>query len=148
MRAVVQRVLKSSVTVDGCVVGRIEKGLMVLLGVGEGDGVREAAYLADRVAGLRIFADENGKMNLSIKQIEGAALVVSQFTLYADVDRGRRPGFSGAAGPVVAKELYEKFCDELRNLGVPVETGIFQADMQVELINDGPVTIIIESRNS
>lgn len=146
MRAVVQRVLRSSVTVEGKIVGEIEKGFMVLLGVGEGDGAAEAAYLADRVAGLRVFADENGKMNLSIKQIGGAVLAVSQFTLYADVDRGRRPGFTGAAGPVVAKELYEQFCDELRKLEVPVQTGIFQADMQVELVNDGPVTIIIESK--
>ncbi len=145
MRAVVQRVLRSSVTVDGQIVGAIEKGFMVLLGVGEGDGVEQAVYLADRIAGLRVFADENGKMNLSIKQIGGAVLAVSQFTLYADVDRGRRPGFTGAAGPIIAKELYERFCDELKKLDVPVQTGIFQADMKVELVNDGPVTIIIES---
>lgn len=145
MRAVIQRVRHSSVTVDNKVVGQIELGLLVLLGVGEGDGPAEARYLADRIAGLRIFADEAGKMNLSIKQVGGSALVVSQFTLYADVHRGRRPGFTGAAEPKTANELYQLFCEELKKLDVPVQTGIFQADMQVELINDGPVTIIIDS---
>ncbi len=145
MRVVIQRVRRSSVTVNNEIVGQIDLGLLVLLGVGQGDGPAEATYLADRVAGLRIFADENGKMNLSIKQVNGSALVVSQFTLYADVHRGRRPGFTGAADPTTANKLYELFCSELKKLYVPVQTGIFQADMQVELINDGPVTIIIDS---
>jgi D-aminoacyl-tRNA deacylase len=148
MRAVIQRVRQSSVTVHDEVVGQIELGLLVLLGVGKGDGPAEARYLADRIAGLRIFADEAGKMNLSIKQVGGSALVVSQFTLYADVDRGRRPSFTGAADPKTANELYQLFCEELKKLDVHVQTGIFQADMQVKLINDGPVTIIIDSAKS
>jgi D-aminoacyl-tRNA deacylase len=145
MRAVLQRVRQSSVSVNDEIVGQIKNGLLVLLGVGQGDGPAEAIYLADRVAGLRIFADENGKMNLSVKQVSGSVLVVSQFTLYADVHRGRRPGFTDAADPKTANELYKLFCEELKKLEVPIQTGIFQADMQVELLNDGPVTIIIDS---
>ena len=145
MRAVIQRVQSSRVVVDQQTVGTIELGLLVLLGVGQGDDAKKAAYLADRVAGLRIFADEAGKMNLSVAQVGGAVLVVSQFTLYADCSRGRRPGFTDAADPATAKNLYEAFCDELRQRNVPVQTGIFQADMQVHLINDGPVTIWIDT---
>jgi D-aminoacyl-tRNA deacylase len=145
MRAVIQRVVSSHVVVDHQTVGAIERGLMVLLGVGQGDTMQQASYLADRVAGLRIFGDENGKMNLSVSQSSGSILVVSQFTLLADCYRGRRPGFSGAADPATAKQLYEFFCDELRRLNIPVQTGIFQADMQVHLVNDGPVTIILDT---
>ncbi len=145
MRAVIQRVKSSHVVVDRETVGTIEQGLMVLLGVGQGDDSKKAAYLADRVAGLRIFADEAGKMNLSVTQVGGAVLVVSQFTLFADCYRGRRPGFTDAADPNIAKHLYEFFCDELRRLNIPVQTGIFQADMQVHLVNDGPVTIMLDT---
>ena len=145
MRAIIQRVLSSHVEVDGTIVGKIGPGLMVLLGVGQGDDSSNCRYMADRVAGLRIFADQEGKMNHSAKQLSLPILVVSQFTLYADVHRGRRPGFTEAAGPDIAKQLYECFCQELRSLDLKVETGIFQADMKVHLINDGPVTILIDS---
>jgi len=144
MRAIIQRVLSSHVVVDDKTVGAIEQGLLVLLGVGQGDDLAICRYMADRVAGLRIFSDADGKMNLSANQLKLPILVVSQFTLYADVHRGRRPGFTDAAPPDIAKELYEIFCTELRNLGLVVETGIFQADMKVHLVNDGPVTIFIE----
>jgi len=145
MRAVIQRVKSSHVVVDHETVGDIETGLMVLLGVGQGDDSKKAAYLADRVVGLRIFADEAGKMNLSVAQVGGAILVVSQFTLFADCYRGRRPGFTDAADPNTAKQLYEFFCDELRKQSIPVQTGIFQADMEVHIVNDGPVTIILDT---
>ena len=145
MRAVIQRVQSSHVVVEGQTVGAISKGLMVLLGVGQGDDASNAAYLADRIAGMRIFADEAGKMNLSVAQTGNSILVVSQFTLYADCYRGRRPSFTGAADPTTAKLLYECFCEELRKLGISVETGIFQADMQVHLVNDGPVTIWLDT---
>ena len=145
MRAVIQRVKSSHVIVDHETVGAIGQGLLVLLGVGQGDDTSNASFLADRIKGLRIFADAAGKMNLSVGQVEGAILVVSQFTLYADCNRGRRPGFSDAADPTVAKKMYEAFCDELRKLNIPVQTGIFQADMEVHLVNDGPVTIIIDT---
>lgn len=147
MRAVVQRVLSSHVEVEGRTVGQIEHGFMVLLGVGQGDDVAGAKYLADRVVGLRVFADEAGKMNLSIAQVGGAILVVSQFTLYADVHRGRRPGFSSAAPPEMANSLYEIFCNEIRSRSIPVQTGIFQADMKVHLVNDGPVTFVIDTQH-
>lgn len=145
MRAVIQRVKSSHVVVDQEIVGTIQQGLMVLLGVGQGDDAKKAAYLADRVAGLRIFADDAGKMNLSVSQVGGAILVVSQFTLYADCYRGRRPGFTDAADPSTAKQLYEFFCDELRRQNIPIQTGVFQADMQVHLVNDGPVTMSIDT---
>lgn len=148
MRAVIQRVRSSHVVVEGQTVGAISKGLMVLLGVGQGDDASNAAHLADRIAGMRIFADEAGKMNLSVSQVSGSILVVSQFTLYADCSRGRRPGFTGAADPTTAKLLYERFCEVLRKLSIPVETGIFQADMQVHLVNDGPVTIWLDTDDS
>jgi D-aminoacyl-tRNA deacylase len=146
-RTVVQRVLASHVEVDGKVVGRIEKGLLVLVGIGVGDSLEDVLYLADRVIGLRIFADEQGKMNLSCKQLQLAVLAVSQFTLYADVKRGRRPGFSEAASPDLARELYAAFCAAITKEGLPVEQGVFQADMKVHLINDGPVTILIDSKD-
>ncbi len=145
MRAVIQRVKSSHVVVDHKTVGTIEKGLMVLLGVGQGDDSKKASYIADRIAGLRIFGDDAGKMNLSVAQVGGAILVVSQFTLYADCYRGRRPGFTDAAAPDTAKQLYEFFCDELRAQSIPVSTGIFQADMEVHIVNDGPVTIILDT---
>ncbi|MDZ4849344.1 MAG: D-aminoacyl-tRNA deacylase [Pirellulaceae bacterium] len=147
MRAVIQRVTSSKVVVDQVTVGSIDKGFLVLLGVGQGDDVEKAAYLADRIAGLRVFADAEGKMNLSVSQIGGSVLVVSQFTLYADCYRGRRPGFTNAAEPVIAKHLYESFCDELRRRNIPVQTGVFQADMQVHLVNDGPVTIFLDTND-
>lgn len=145
MRAVLQRVTQASVTIDGVVVGRIGKGLAILLGVGEGDGVAEAELLADRTVGLRIFPDQAGRFNHSLLEAAGEALVVSQFTLYADVRRGRRPGFSYAAAPELAAPLVEQYIAALRKAGVAVATGVFGAMMQVALINDGPVTIILDS---
>lgn len=146
MRAVVQRVRSCSVTVEGQVVGAIQHGLLVLLGVTHTDTLQDVEYLADKLVGLRIFSDDAGKMNLGLQEVNGAMLVVSQFTLYGDCRKGRRPAFTDAALPVLAKPLYEQFCDHVRQLGIIVETGIFAADMQVELINDGPVTLIVESR--
>lgn len=147
MRAVVQRVQRASVTVEGRVAGEIGRGLLVLLGVGQGDDESDGRYLAGKIAGLRIFEDpETGKMNRSVVDLGGAALVVSQFTLFGDVRRGRRPSFDQAAPPDEANRLYERFCDELRELDVAVETGVFQAMMDVELVNDGPVTILLDSK--
>ncbi len=145
MRAVVQRVSRASVTVNGQVVGRIERGLLVLLGVGQSDTEAAAVYLAEKIAGLRIFEDENEKMNLSVVDVGGALLAVSQFTLYGDVRKGKRPSFDAAARPERAKELYELFVAKIRGLGLRCETGVFQAMMQVELVNDGPVTILVDS---
>jgi D-tyrosyl-tRNA(Tyr) deacylase len=145
MRALVQRVSEASVTVEGARVGAIGPGLLVLLGVGQGDVDADAAWLADRVAGLRIFADEAGKMNRSLLDTHRAALVVSQFTLYADTRKGRRPSFIGAAAPDEANRLYRGFCGELERLGVQVAEGVFAADMQVALVNDGPVTLPLDS---
>lgn len=147
MRAVVQRVISASVRVDDELTGAIGAGLMVLLGVHRDDVEADAAYLADRVLGLRIFSDAAGKMNLSLLDTGGALLVVSQFTLYGDTRRGRRPGFDQAAPPERARVLYELFVEEARKRGVRVETGIFQAHMQVSLTNDGPVTLIVESKS-
>ena len=144
MRALLQRVREASVTVEGRKVGAIGPGLLVLLGVGRGDGDSEAVALADRIAGLRIFEDAGGKMNLSLLDTHRAALVVSQFTLYADTRRGRRPSFIDAAPPEEARRLYARACEALRALGVHVEEGVFAAEMQVALINDGPVTILLE----
>ena len=141
----IQRVRRASVTVDGAVSGAIGKGLLILLGVGEGDGEADARYLAEKTAGLRIFEDETGKMNLSVEEIGGGALVVSQFTLYGDVRRGRRPSFDGAAKPAEADRLYRYFCELLRAKGLEVQTGVFQAMMDVELLNEGPVTILLDS---
>lgn len=145
MRACVQRVLEASVTVAGETVGQIGPGLLVLLGVADKDREADARWLAEKIVGLRIFEDEQGKMNLSLRQIGGATLVVSQFTLLGDCRRGRRPSFAAAAPPEPAERLYELFVAEARGLGVEVETGRFRKQMQVSLINDGPVTLIVES---
>lgn len=147
MRAVVQRVTKARVTVDGEIVGEIGRGLVVLLGVAHDDTKADADYLAPKIASLRIFDDSEGKMNLSVKEIEGGGLlVVSQFTLYGDVRRGLRPSWSEAAPPEVAEPLYEYFVESSRKLIARVATGSFRKMMQVELINDGPVTIMLDSR--
>lgn len=146
MRAVVQRVSHSDVTVDGQVVGQIGLGLLVLLGVADGDTQADAQYLASKVSGLRVFPDSEGKMNLSLHETDGAALVISQFTLLGDVRRGKRPSFVAAANPEQADLLYRLFCQLLADQGISVQRGIFQADMQVNLINDGPVTILLDSR--
>lgn len=143
-----QRVRSARVTAEGRVTGEIAAGVVVLLGVGKGDTPAAAAYLAEKTAQLRIFNDSAGKMNLSLLESGGAALVVSQFTLYADVSRGRRPGFDRAAPAEDARRLYEEYVRSLRALGVRVETGIFQAHMQVELVNDGPVTILADSEKT
>jgi len=147
MRAVVQRVNEANVRVDGKTIGAIGKGLLVLLGVGHDDAEADADYLAEKVAGLRIFPDEQDKMNLSVTDIRGEAMVISQFTLYGDVRRGKRPSFTGAAPPEHAKALYEYFVQRLKSLGIPkVATGEFQAMMDVSLTNAGPVTILLDSR--
>jgi D-aminoacyl-tRNA deacylase len=145
LRAVVQRVSRARVVVDGRVTGEIGAGFVVLLAVGCDDTAETAVSMAEKIANLRIFDDDAGKMNRSILEAGGAALVVSQFTLYGDVRRGRRPGFEQAAPPKLANQLYEEFCGALRVLGVRVETGIFQARMAVELTNEGPVTILLDS---
>jgi len=148
MRAVVQRVNYASVTVEGAVVGRIERGICVLVGVGRGDEEADATALADKVASLRIFEDDAQKMNLSVLEIGGALLAVSQFTLFGDVRKGKRPSFSEALEPVRAEILFEHFCAECRARGVRVETGRFRTQMQVLLENDGPVTILIDSKRA
>ena len=145
MRAVVQRVSSAKVSVGGTVTGEIGAGLMILLGVGREDTPVVAAALAEKAVNLRIFEDENEKMNRSLLDVNGAALVVSQFTLYGDARGGRRPSFIAAAPPEQAKALYEAFCEALRGLGVSVSTGLFQAMMSVELVNEGPVTILLDS---
>jgi len=145
MRAVVQRVSRASVAVDREVIGRIEHGLLVLLGVAPTDTVEQARWLADKIVGLRIFNDADGKMNLALTDVGGAVLVVSQFTLYGDCRKGRRPSFVGAAPPELAVPLYEEFVNAVRALGTPTATGRFGAMMQVELVNDGPVTLIVET---
>ncbi len=145
MRAVLQRVTKAEVVVNGAVAGRIGPGLLVLLGVSKTDAPKEADYLAEKILNLRIFQDEAGKMNRSLLDTGGAMLVVSQFTLYGDTRKGRRPGFDAAAPAEQARSLYEYFVEVARRSGLAVETGIFQADMAVTLTNDGPVTIIVES---
>lgn len=146
MRAVIQRVSRAKVTVEARVSGEIETGLLVLLGVGGEDDESDAAYLADKTAHLRIFEDDAGKMNLSLTDIGGSALVVSQFTLFGDVRRGRRPSFDAAAAPTLANELYQQYTEKLRAQGIRVETGVFQAMMRVELANEGPVTILLDSK--
>ena len=145
MRTVVQRVKEARVEVDGGVTGRIGPGLVVLVGVSKTDTRSDADYLADKVTGLRVFPDEAGKMNRDVRESGGGLLIVSQFTLYGDVRRGRRPSFDNAAGPDQARVLYEYFVEAVRARGVPAETGVFQALMSVHLINDGPVTVIIDS---
>ena len=144
MKAVIQRVSSSSVTVESQVVGAIGQGIMVLLGVEKGDDEGKADWLAEKICGLRIFSDEAGKMNLSVKDVGGALLVVSQFTIAGTCAKGKRPSFDTAAPADEGKRLYEYFVSSARSQGVPVATGIFQADMQVALINDGPVTFILE----
>lgn len=145
MKAVVQRVSEASVTVDERLVGQIGKGFMILLGVEVGDSDKDARWLAEKVAGLRVFEDEAGKMNLALADVGGAALVVSQFTLLGDCKKGRRPSFIKAAPPEEANRLYQLFSQVLRELGLLVENGQFQASMQVRLCNDGPVTLIVET---
>ena len=145
MRAVVQRVSRARVTVNGETTGEIGLGLLVLLGVGAGDTRADADYLVEKTIGLRIFEDAGGKMNLSVAEVGGALLVVSQFTLYGDVRRGKRPSFDAAARPEQARALYEHFVERVRALGLRCETGQFQSSMQVELVNDGPVTILLDS---
>ena len=145
MRVVAQRVSQASVTVEGEVVGKIDGGLLLLLGVTDGDGVDQSRWLSQKVANLRIFRDDEGKLNRSLLDVEGSALVVSQFTLYGDCKKGRRPSFVKAAHPSLAEPLYERFCEDLRELGVPVQTGIFGAMMDVGLVNDGPVTLILDA---
>lgn len=145
MRAVIQRVSEASVTVDGQVVGRINCGLLVLLGIGRGDGQSEVVQLAEKIANLRIFPDDDGRFNRSVLDISGEVLIVSQFTLYADTRRGRRPSFTDAAAPEIAEPLIEAFATVLRERGLVVGNGVFGAHMYVNLQNDGPVTIILDS---
>lgn len=146
MRAVVQRVVKSKVTVEDNIVGEINKGLMVLLGVGDLDSDPDVEYLAEKIVNLRIFEDDEGKMNRSLIDIGGELLAVSQFTLYGDCRKGRRPGFDKAARPEKAKELYDSFVNRCKEHGIVTQTGIFQADMLVDISNDGPVTLILDSK--
>jgi D-aminoacyl-tRNA deacylase len=146
MRAVVQRVTSAKVTVDDQTVGEIQKGLVVLLGIARDDTKLDAAYLAEKIASLRIFDDNDGKMNLSVKDVAGGLLIISQFTLYGDVRRGLRPSWIDAAAPEVAEPLYDFFVRQSRNLITEVATGSFRAMMQVQLVNDGPVTIMLDSR--
>jgi D-tyrosyl-tRNA(Tyr) deacylase len=144
MRVVIQRVSHSRVLVGDEVLGQIRQGLLVLLGIAPGDTLEEVRWMADKIVGLRIFADAEGKMNLGVAEVKGEILVVSQFTLYGDCRKGRRPSFIDAAPPEIAEPLYEAFLDAVRALGVPVAAGRFGAAMQVELVNDGPVTLIVE----
>ena len=144
MKAVVQRVTQASVTVDGEIVGKIGKGYLVLFGVGEGDTKADCDRMAAKLIKLRVFEDQNGKTNLSIGDVGGEMLIVSQFTLYADCSHGNRPSFTMAAKPDVANELYEYFCEKISESGINVRKGVFGADMKVELLNDGPFTVILE----
>ena len=148
MRAVVQRVSEASVVVENEVVGAIRTGFVILLGVSESDTQNDVIWLASKIAGLRVFEDADGKMNLDLKEVGAAALVVSQFTLYGDCRKGRRPSFIAAARPDKADSLYQSFVAELRGLGIPVETGRFQTHMNVKLINDGPVTLLLDSQKT
>lgn len=145
MRAVIQRVSEASVTVDGQIVGQIQKGFLVLLGVSTTDTQDDVVWTAGKLAGLRVFEDADGKMNLALSDVGGSVLLVSQFTLYGDCRKGRRPSFVEAARPEQANALYQSVAAELRGLGLQVETGVFQADMKVRLLNDGPVTLILDS---
>ena len=145
MRALIQRVSRAEVRVGGEISGRIDAGVLVLLGATHGDSAADVEWLARRVAGLRVFGDAAGRMNLDLREIAGAALVVPQFTLYGDARRGRRPDFTAAAKPEQAEPLYESFCTALEREGVRVERGVFRAAMAVELVNDGPVTLLVES---
>ena len=145
MRAVIQRVKYASVKTDGEIKGKADEGLLIFLGVGKGDGDTDLKYIADKTLGLRIFEDENGKMNKSVTDISGDILVISQFTLYGDCRKGKRPSFDGAMPPKEAEEIYERFVSYMKESGLKTETGVFGADMKVELLNDGPVTIILDS---
>ncbi|MFZ5868163.1 MAG: D-aminoacyl-tRNA deacylase [Thermodesulfobacteriota bacterium] len=145
MRAVVQRVSQAKVSVDGKVVGEIGPGLLVLLAAAVGDGPEQVRWMAEKISGLRIFSDQDGKMNLSLAQVQGAMLVVSQFTLYGDCRKGKRPSFTGSAAPEQAEKMYRDFIHAVREQRIPTEEGVFGAMMQVELINDGPVTLIVDS---
>jgi D-tyrosyl-tRNA(Tyr) deacylase len=146
MRAVVQRVTRGEVRVDGVTVGAVARGLVVLLGVAREDGDGDALAMAEKLAGLRVFEDQAGKMNLAVAEVGGGLLVISQFTLLGDARKGNRPGFTDAAPPEVADALYQQVCALLREKGLPVATGVFRADMAVELVNDGPVTILLDTR--
>ncbi|NUM55362.1 MAG: D-tyrosyl-tRNA(Tyr) deacylase [Candidatus Hydrogenedentes bacterium] len=148
MRAVVQRVHESSVTVGGRVVGKIGKGLLVLLGIGESDSEQDADYLADKIAGLRCFSDDDSKFNLGLRDVGGSVLAVSQFTLFGDCRKGKRPSFTEAARPELAVPLYERFVAQVRELGIEVQTGEFGAHMDVYLVNDGPVTLLLDSKKA
>ena len=148
MRAVVQRVSRAKVTVGDWTTGEIGRGLLVLLGVGQADTEQDAVYLSEKIAGLRIFEDEDGKMNRSVRDIGGSVLAVSQFTLYGDVRRGKRPSFDDAAPPEPARRLYDFFVERIRAAGLHCETGRFQEMMQVELVNEGPVTILLDSHKA
>ncbi|MBO0474324.1 D-tyrosyl-tRNA(Tyr) deacylase [Enterococcus sp. DIV0840] len=147
MRAVIQRVTRAEVMIDQKSVGKIDQGFMILLGIHESDSIEDVAYLVRKISKLRVFEDDAGKMNLSIQEIQGSILSVSQFTLYADTKKGNRPSFIEAARPEAAIPLYELFNQQLKELDIPVETGEFGADMAVSLINDGPVTIIIDTKD-
>lgn len=147
MRAVIQRVANASVKVDNKIVGEIDGGLLVLLGITDSDGEKDIEWLANKIIGLRIFNDEDGKMNLGLKDVNGKLLVISQFTLYGDCIKGRRPSFIEAAKPEIANPLYEKFLKKCKELDVHTEAGIFGADMKVELLNDGPTTLIIDTKD-
>lgn len=148
MRAVVQRVLEASVQVEGAIVGRIGRGILVFVGIAQGDTPEDVRTLAEKVVHLRLFPDDDEKMNLSVKEVEGGILVISQFTLLGDCRKGRRPSYAAAASPEQAKSLYEAFVEALRHAAAVVETGHFQELMQVHLVNDGPVTLLIDSRKT
>lgn len=148
MRAVVQRASRASVTIEGSAMAKIGQGLVVLLGIRNGDTATDIRWLAEKIINLRIFNDQAGKMNMSLADIGGEMLIVSQFTLYGDCRKGRRPGFSSAAPPEIAEPLYNQFIDEIQNRGVRTATGIFQAAMQVELVNDGPVTLLLDTEKA
>ena len=148
MKAVIQRVSSASVSVDNTQISSINNGFLILLGVQQGDDEKDLEYLVNKTAGMRIFKDDKQHMNLSIKEVNGEALVVSQFTLCADTHKGRRPSFIHAAPPEIAEQMYQQFCEQLKVAGVPVQTGKFGAMMDVSLINDGPVTIILDSRDN
>lgn len=148
MRSVVQRVTRASVTVEGEIVGKIGNGLLIFFGVGQGDELSDLDWIVEKIIGLRIFEDEEGKMNRSVQDVSGKILMVSQFTLYGDCRKGKRPSFSTAAPPEVAKALFDQAVEKMRGYGIHVETGIFQAEMQVELVNDGPVTLLLDSKKN
>jgi len=148
MKAVIQRVQSAEVLVDGRLTGKIGQGLLVFVGVGKGDGEEDISYMVSKLPDLRIFEDTSGKFNLSLKEINGEMLIVSQFTLYGDCRKGRRPSFTEAEEPTVAKNLYERLIHRLKEQGLPVETGEFQAKMDVHLVNDGPVTLLLDSKKA